>query len=58
MRQKQAKTKAMRAAGHKPSEESRYAQKRRRRIAYARAEGFDLSTPFPVMGVQDSRLLK
>lgn len=58
-RQKRIGTRAMRAAGgtHQPSEASAYARKKERRARYAKALGYEPATPFPVMGVKDSRTL-
>ena len=57
MAQRKRQTRAMRIEGHKPSGESHYALKRRRRVTYARNEGCDPSTPWPVMGIQNSALM-
>jgi len=42
---------------HNPSEESAYARKKRMRAAFARSTGYPVDTPWPVMGVKDSRNL-
>lgn len=56
-RQKRAATRAMRVESgeHKPSEASRYADKKARRARFARAGGYEVGTPWPAMGVRDSR---
>lgn len=56
-RQKKSATKAMRVASgeHQPSDTSKFGMKKVRRAQYARATGYDVGTPFPAMGIKDSR---
>lgn len=56
-RQRSSATRAMRVESgqHRPSETSAFAAKKTRRAQYARVAGYEIGTPWPAMGVRDSR---